>query len=108
IDQDQATYGLATMNQLLSRFVASPRFYTFLLILFAVLALILALVGVYGLMAYSVAERTNELGIRMALGARPRDVMRLVVRQGLQLILFGLAVGLAGSYALTRLIKSLL
>jgi putative ABC transport system permease protein len=79
-----------------------------LLSIFAGVALVLTVVGLYGVMSYSVAQRTNEIGIRMALGAQSRDVLLMIVRQGSMLILLGLGIGLAGAYALTRVISSLL
>ena len=84
------------------------RFNTRLLSLFAALALVLASVGVYGLMAFFVSQRTQEIGIRMALGARSTDVLRSVVGQGLKLTLIGTGLGLAGAFGLTRVIASLL
>ncbi len=100
--------GVGTMRQALDRSVSQPRFDTLLLGLFAGIALLLASVGIYGLIAYSVAQRTQEIGIRMALGARHTDVLRMVVRQGMALALAGIGVGLAGALALTRLLKTLL
>ena len=79
-----------------------------MLTIFAVVALVLTVVGLYGVMSYSVAQRTNEIGIRLALGAQSRDVVLMIVKQGGTLILLGLLIGLAGAYALTRLIASLL
>ena len=96
------------MNEYLSASVAAPRFNTTLLSIFAGVALVLTIVGLYGVMSYSVAQRTNEIGLRMALGAQGRDVLLMIVRQGTKLILLGLAIGLAGAYALTRLMTSLL
>jgi ABC-type antimicrobial peptide transport system permease subunit len=79
-----------------------------LLAVFAMLALVLAAVGIYGVISYSVAQRTREVGIRMALGARTIDVIKLVVRDGLKLVLIGVGVGLAGAFGLTRLMTTLL
>jgi putative ABC transport system permease protein len=88
--------------------VAAPRFNTILLSAFAGLALLLAAVGIFGVISYSVAQRTQELGIRRALGADSWSVMRLVLTQGLGLAGIGLAIGLAGAFAVTRLLESLL
>ena len=92
----------------MSTSVAGPRFNTTLLSIFASVALVLTVVGLYGVMSYSVAQRTNEIGIRLALGAQSRDVLLMIVKQGSTLILLGLGIGLLGAYALTRLIDSLL
>jgi ABC-type antimicrobial peptide transport system permease subunit len=75
---------------------------------FALIALLLALIGIYGIIAYSVAQRTQEMGIRRALGAQPSDILGLVVGQGLRLALVGVAIGIAGAFALTRLMSTLL
>ena len=96
------------MDQVLAESVAVPRFRTLLLGIFATLALALASVGTYGVISYSVSRRTHEIGLRMALGAQRSDVMTLVIRQGMMLALIGVVIGLAGSFALTRLIESLL
>jgi putative ABC transport system permease protein len=88
--------------------VARARFNTLLLTIFAIVALLLAGVGIYGVMAYSVAQRTREIGVRMALGARASDAVWLIVRGGMALALVGVAIGVAASYGLTRLMKTLL
>jgi putative ABC transport system permease protein len=88
--------------------VAQPRFRTWLIGIFAALALLLAAVGIYGVMSYSVTQRTNEIGIRVTLGAQPNDVFRTVVGEGLRYALLGVAIGVAGGLALTRLLASFL
>jgi len=108
VDPDQPVYAVRTMGQYLAESVASRRTTMLLLGVFAGLALILAAVGIYGVMAYSVAQRTHEIGVRMALGAERGDVLKLVVRSGLKLALAGVAVGLVASVGLTRLMSSLL
>lgn len=108
MDQDVPLFSVKTMEEYLSTSVAGPRFSTTLLSIFAGVALVLTVVGLYGVMSYSVAQRTNEIGIRMALGAQSRDVLLMIVKQGSVLILLGLGIGLAGAYALTRVISSLL
>ena len=107
-DKDQAVFNVRTMEQALSQSVAARRFSMILLGVFAVLALLLAAVGIYGVISYSVAQRTREVGIRMALGARAIDVLKLVMRDGLKLVLIGVGLGLAGALALTRLMTTLL
>jgi predicted permease len=98
----------STLEENLAENVAAPRFRTLLLGIFAGLAVCLAMVGVYGVMAYAVGQRSNEIGLRMALGASQGDVLGLVLRQGLVYVALGLALGLAGAFAATRLLRSLL
>jgi putative ABC transport system permease protein len=107
-DPAQTATGAKTMGQLLYDSAAQPRFYSLLLGAFAALALVLAGVGIYGVISYAVAQRTQEIGIRMALGAQAGDVLRLVVGQGMAWVLAGVAAGLASAFALTRVMKSLL
>jgi predicted permease len=108
LDKDQAVFNVRTMEQALSRSVAARRFSMILLAVFALLALTLAAVGIYGVISYSVAQRTREVGIRMALGASMIDVIKLVLSDGLKLVLIGVGVGLAGALALTRMMTTLL
>jgi ABC-type antimicrobial peptide transport system permease subunit len=108
IDKDLAVYEIWTMDQLLGNSLAARRLTLVLLASFAALALLLASVGVYGVVSYAVRQRTHELGIRMALGAQARDVLRLILAQGLKLALLGVALGLGVAWALTRWMESLL
>lgn len=108
LDKDQPVYGVQTLEQALAQSVAPWRFYALLLGCFAGLALALAALGIYGVISYSVVEREREMGIRMALGARSRDVLTLVLRQAMTLVLTGILLGVAASYALTRSIAKLL
>ncbi|MGB2642003.1 MAG: ABC transporter permease [Candidatus Acidiferrum sp.] len=108
IDKDLALYNIATMDELVSNSVAQPRLNLFLLVAFAALALVLAAVGVYGVMAYAVTQRTQEFGIRMALGATSEDVLKQVFLEGGRLAGFGLALGVVAALVLTRLMSSLL
>lgn len=105
---DLMIYDVATMQQRLSDSIAPQRFNMLLIGIFAALALILAAVGIYGVISYSVSQRTHEIGIRMALGAQKADVLRMVIRRGAILILTGAGIGLGGSLALTRFLSSLL
>lgn len=108
LDKDQPVTNVLTMNEILSRSVWQQRFYTMLFSIFAALALILAAVGIYGVMSIAVTQRTQEIGIRMALGARAIDVLKLIIGNGMTLISIGLIIGLVGAVALTRLLATLL
>jgi len=108
IDKDEPVFDVRTMQQVRALSVALYSFSSVTLTIFAAVALILSAVGIYGVMAYVVTQRTHEIGIRMALGARSRDVLRLVVRHGMTLALIGVGVGLGGAWALTRFMSSLL
>jgi putative ABC transport system permease protein len=106
VDAEQAVSGISTLEELVSETVAQPRFNTGLLALFALLALTLAAVGIFGVMAYAVTARRQEIGLRMALGAEPRDVLSLVVWQGMKLAALGLVIGLLAALGLTRWLKT--
>jgi putative ABC transport system permease protein len=108
VDKNMPIYEVSTMDQLLSDSVVQPRLNLTLLAAFATIALVLAAVGIYGVMAYTVTQRTHEIGIRMAMGAQSEDVLKQVLREGARLAAIGLAVGLLGSLAATRLIRTLL
>ena len=108
VDPELPIFDVQTMTDALSESVAQPRFYAILLGSFAAIALIIAALGIYGVISYTVSQRTRELGIRIALGAQRERVVRLVIGQGLTLTLIGIVIGLAGAYMLTRLIASLL
>jgi putative ABC transport system permease protein len=108
VDKDQPVYQVQTIAELIRDSVGTRRFALTILILFAALALVLAVSGIYGVISYSVTQRTQEIGIRMALGARAGDVLRLVLGQFMRLTVVGVALGLIGAYALTRLMTSLL
>jgi len=108
IDKTLPLFGVTTAERYLSESVSSRRFQALLLSLFSAAALALALVGIYGLMNYAVTQRRREIGLRMALGAQPRDIFKLIVSQGMTLVFVGIAIGMAAALALTRLISSLL
>jgi putative ABC transport system permease protein len=108
IDVDQPIYNIRSMNDIRAESVAPERLNLTLLSIFAGIALVLAIVGIYGVMSYAVTQRTHEIGIRMAIGAQPRDVFRLILGHGMLLTLFGIGVGLLGAFGLTRLMATML
>src|SRR6185503_14846519 len=108
LDKGQAVANVRTMDQIVSESVAPRRLSMSLLAAFAVVALLLASMGLYGTLSYSVAQRTQEIGIRSAMGAQPRDIFKLVVGHGMKLTLAGIGVGLVGSIALTKVLASFL
>jgi putative ABC transport system permease protein len=107
-DKDVPVYRVRPLTDYVSQSVAQPRLNALLVSLFALIALLLAAAGIFGVMSYSVTQRTQEIGIRFALGAQRGDVMRLIVSQGMRLVLIGVALGFVGIFALTRLLQSLL
>jgi putative ABC transport system permease protein len=108
VNQNLPAPTIQTMDEILSDAVAQPRLQTMLLGLFGLVALVLASVGIYGVLAYAVAKRTREIGIRMALGAQTGDVVKLIIAQGMKPALLGIGIGLAFAFALTRVMRSLL
>jgi putative ABC transport system permease protein len=108
VDKDQPLFQIQTMQQVVDDSVAGRRFQTSLLAAFAAVALGLAAIGIYGLMSYSVSQRTHEIGIRMALGGKRAEILRLVVGRGMVLAMVGVAVGIGGALLLTRFLSSLL
>ena len=108
LDKEQSLANIQTLEQVVNESLGRPRLNTLLLAAFAVLALLLAAIGIYGVLSYSVAQRTHEIGIRMALGAERRDVLRLIVGHGLFLTLMGITAGSAAAFGLTRLMTGLL
>ena len=108
IDPDQPIHSVRTMDEIRAESVQNERLNLTLLSLFAGIALVLAIVGIYGVMSYSVTQRTHEIGIRMAIGARPRDVFTMILGHGMKLALIGVGIGLIGAFALTRLMASML
>jgi predicted permease len=108
LNKDQAVFNVRTMDQIVSQSVAPRRFSMWLLTVFAVVALVLAIIGIYGMLSYAVAQRTREIGLRMTLGAQRTDVMRMVIGHGMKLAIAGVVLGLVASFALTRTMKNLL
>jgi putative ABC transport system permease protein len=108
IDKYQPIHSFKPLEATVSELVAPQRFTTMLLLGFAALAAALAAIGIYGVMSYAVTQRTREIGVRMALGAEARDVLKVIMKQGVILVAVGVTIGLAASFALTRLISDLL
>ena len=108
LDKDQPAFDIKTGDEVFSESVAKTRLIVLLFGVFSVFALLLATIGIYGVIAYSVAQRTHEIGIRLALGAQRRDVLRMIITQGMILALIGAGLGLVGAFAVTRVMKSLL
>jgi putative ABC transport system permease protein len=108
VDKDQAVFNVTTLDQLLGESIQLRKFFMLLLAGFALLALVLAAVGIYGVMSYVVTQRTPEIGLRMALGAQVSDVLKLIVGNGMKLALIGIAIGLGGAFVVTRLLAELL
>ncbi|HTV53968.1 MAG TPA: ABC transporter permease, partial [Terriglobia bacterium] len=108
LDKDLPVFDVKTLDQYVAHSVAQPRFSALLLSSFGILSLFLTAIGLYGVIGYAVAQRTHEIGIRVALGAQKRDVLGMVIGQGVKLVLIGVAVGIAGALALTRFLSSLL
>ncbi|MEK6299741.1 MAG: ABC transporter permease [Acidobacteriota bacterium] len=108
LDANQSAYDVKTMQQIVSESVSQPRLYTVLLGVFAVVAIILAAVGIYGVMNYLVAQRVHEIGIRIAIGAQASDIFRMIVGQGMLLVLMGILIGLVAAFLATRVMENLL
>jgi putative ABC transport system permease protein len=108
LDRDVPVYDAFTLESMVDRALGQPRFYVLLLTIFAALAVVLAVVGIYGVIAYTVQQRTREIGIRIALGASRERVVAMVVRRGLMLALAGITLGSAAAYAVSRVLQSLL
>ena len=108
LDPQQPVADVRTLESMLGKSIARQRFNMLLLAVFAIVALLLSASGIYGVMSYSVTQRTNEIGIRLALGAQTRDVLRLVIGQGMKMAMAGVLLGLLSAFVLTRLLKTLL
>jgi putative ABC transport system permease protein len=108
LDRELAVFAVESMPRIVARSIWQPRLHALLVSTFAIIALVLAAVGVYGVVSYAVAQRTREIGVRIALGAQRSTVLRLVIAQGVRLTLTGVAVGLVAALAAARLLQSLL
>lgn len=108
VDKDQAVFNVTTLEKLMGETISARKFFMLLLLAFAALALSLAAIGIYGVMSYVASQRTHEIGIRMALGAQARDVLKLIIGNGMALALVGVAIGLAAAFALTRVMAGIL
>jgi putative ABC transport system permease protein len=108
VDPDLPVFGIRTMEEVMADAVVQRRFAMLLLGMFAAVALALSAVGIYGVISYSVSQRTHEIGVRVALGASSRDVLRLIMAQGMKLTVLGAAVGVAGAFAVTRFLAFLM
>jgi putative ABC transport system permease protein len=108
VDSIKSTFNVRPLEELLADSLARRQFAMLLLSIFAVIALFLATIGIYGVMSYSVSQRSHEIGIRIALGAQTSDVLWLVIGEGIKLAFLGVTIGLGGAWALTRLMKTLL
>src|SRR5262249_29141113 len=108
IDRDQPVFEVNTMVQVRDRSIMGFKLSSVILSIFAVFALILASTGIYGVMAYAVSQRTREIGVRVALGAQSRDMLKLILGQGMRITAIGLAVGMLGAFGLTRALKGML
>jgi putative ABC transport system permease protein len=107
-DPDLPVAGMTTMEDVVARSIDAPRFYAFLLAVFSAAALLLAAIGIYGVLSYAVASRTREIGVRIAIGARPSDVLAMILGGAARLAAIGLGAGLAAALVLTRLLSRIL
>jgi putative ABC transport system permease protein len=108
VDPNVPVHSISSMDQIIARSVADRRFALELLGVFAAVALLLAAIGIYGVMSYAFSQRTNEVGIRMALGAQRRDILRMALGEGMRIVVIGLASGLVGAATMTRVFRSML
>jgi ABC-type antimicrobial peptide transport system permease subunit len=108
VDKDAPITHIETVDQIIANSAAEPRFQTALVGSFGTLGLLLAIIGVYGVISYSVVQQTHEIGVRMALGAQRRDILHMILREGMLLAITGIAIGIGGALALTRVLRSML